>query len=181
MSEITYFEKAGKDNTDETLDLVRGYADQENMDTVVVASTTGYTARMAAEMLGDLNLIVVTHVTGHKGQNQQEFPADLREKLESEGIKVLTTSHAFDGVNRLADEGSIGMVVRQTLRMFCEGVKVGVEIAAMAADAGLVRTDKDLLTVSGTGRGADTALVLRPAISRELFDSKVKRVLAKPL
>ena len=93
----------------------------------------------------------------------------------------MTTAHAFDGVNRLADAGSVGQIIRDTLRMFCEGVKVCVEIAAMAADAGLVRTDEDLISVGGTGRGADTVLVIRPSNSRKLFDTKVRKVLAKPI
>ena len=75
--------------------------------------------------------------------------------------------------------GSIGGIVTKTLRMFCEGFKVAVEIAAMAADAGLVRIDEDIVSIAGTGKGADTALVMSPAISRRLFDMKVKKILAK--
>ena len=41
-------------------------------------------------------------------------------------------------------------------------MKVVLEIAAMAADAGLVRTDEDVICIGGTGRGADTAVVLQP-------------------
>jgi len=67
------------------------------------------------------------------------------------------------------------------LMMFCEGFKVAVEIAAMAADAGLVRTDEDIISIAGTGKGADTALVIRPAISKRLFDLRVKKILAKPI
>ncbi len=181
MSETMYFEEEGKPNTDATLQAARDFAHSEGIENIVVASTTGFTAARAAEVFGDRNLVVVTHVTGRKGANLQEFPAELREELEGKGVEVLTTSHAFDGVNQLADQGSIGMVIRETLRMFCEGVKVCVEIAAMASDAGLIPTDGDVVSIAGTGKGADTAMVLRPAISRKLFEARIKRIIAKPL
>jgi len=58
---------------------------------------------------------------------------------------------------------------------------VCVEIAAEAADAGLVRTDEEIIAVAGTGRGADTILVIQPQISRKLFEMDVKKVLAMPV
>jgi len=181
LSETTYFEAPGRENTDATLKIAKGYAEKEGIKSVVVASTTGYTAQEAAEAFKGFSLTVVTHVTGLREPNTQEFPSELREKLEAEGVRVLTTAHAFDGVNKLADAGSIGQIIRDTLRMFCEGVKVAVEIAAMAADAGLVRTDEDVVSIAGTGRGADTALVIRPATSRRLFEMRIKKILAKPI
>jgi hypothetical protein len=59
-------------------------------------------------------------------------------------------------------------------------MKVACEVAVMAADAGLVRTDEDVIAIAGTGRGADTALVLRPVNSQDFFDLKVKEILCKP-
>lgn len=181
MPDVTYFEKMGRENTDDALRVAKEYAQEEGIRSIVVASTTGFTAGKASEIFRDYNLVVVTHVAGLREPDGQEFPADLRKQLEDEGVRVLTTAHAFDGANRLADAGSVGQIIRDTLRMFCEGIKVCVEIAAMAADAGLVRTDEDLISVGGTGRGADTVLVVRPSNSRKLFDTKVRKVLAKPI
>ncbi|MBA7684669.1 hypothetical protein ES703_93075 [subsurface metagenome] len=47
-------------------------------------------------------------------------------------------------------------------------MKVACEIAVMAADAGLIRSDEEIISVAGThaggGKGgADTAIVLQPA------------------
>jgi len=181
MCEVTYFEKPGSENTDATLQIAKNYAEKEGIKRIVVASTTGYTAQKAAEVFQGYSLVVVTHVTGFREPNKQQFPQDLREKLEAKGVKVLTTAHAFDGVNKLADAGSIGQIIRDTLRMFCQGIKVAVEIAAMAADAGLVRTDEDVVSIAGTGRGADTAIVIKPAVSRKLFDTRIRKILAKPI
>lgn len=180
LSEITYFEKGGKQNTEETLNIARKYTEKNGIKSVVVASTTGYTMEKAAEVFKGFNLVVITHVSSFKEPNTQELPLDLRERLEAEGVKVVTAAHAFSGVNRLIP-GSVGELVTKTLRMFCEGFKVAVEIAAMAADAGLVRIEEDIISIAGTGRGADTALVIRPSISRKLFEMKIKKILAKPV
>jgi hypothetical protein len=67
-----------------------------------------------------------------------------------------------------------------TLRMFGQGMKVACEIAAMAADAGLVRTDEEIIAIGGTGRGADTAVVLQPSYVHRLFNLKVKEIICKP-
>ena len=59
-------------------------------------------------------------------------------------------------------------------------MKVVIEITVMAADAGLVRTDEDIIAIGGSGRGADTAVVLKPVNSNDFFDLKVKEILCKP-
>jgi len=71
-------------------------------------------------------------------------------------------------------------IVANTLRILGEGMKVGCEITLMAADAGLINTEKDTISISGTGRGADTALVLKPANTQSFFDLKIKEILCKP-
>jgi hypothetical protein len=50
----------------------------------------------------------------------------------------------------------------------------------MAADAGLVRTDEDIIAIAGTSHGADTAVVLKPVTSQNFFDLRVKEILCKP-
>ncbi len=53
-------------------------------------------------------------------------------------------------------------------------------IKDMAADARLVSTDEDIIAVAGTRSGADTAIVVRPVNSQDLFELKVKEILCKP-
>lgn len=178
--DVTYFESPGWDNTDAALKIAKDYVEKHGIKSVVVASTTGYTAEKAAEVFVNKNLVIVTHVAGFLKQDHQQFPKELKEKMEAKGIKVLTATHAFGGAGRMF-EFSVGNVAANTLRMLSEGVKVGAEIAVMAADAGLVTTKDDVVSVAGTGKGADTVLVVRPANSTKLFELKIKKILAKPL
>jgi hypothetical protein len=61
-----------------------------------------------------------------------------------------------------------------------EGTKVCVEVTLMAADAGLIPVDRDIIAIGGTGRGADTALRICPANSAKFFDLKIREIIAKP-
>jgi len=184
----TYFEKpGGAENTEKTLALAKARAKELGIKTVVVASTVGGTAVKAVEVLKGLKVIVVTHVAGFGEANTQEFTEDNRKIVESKGGIVLTAAHAFGGIHRAlstsmppAPSSAIGDVVAMTLRMFGQGMKVACEIAAMAADAGLVRTDEEIISIGGTGRGADTAVVVQPACTHRFFGLKVKEIICKP-
>jgi hypothetical protein len=55
-----------------------------------------------------------------------------------------------------------------------------VEITLMATDAGLILVDQDVVAIAGTGKGADTALRIKPANSARLFDLRIKEVIATP-
>lgn len=188
MSEIVvptvYFEKPGKENTARTLAAAQERADQLGLETVLVASTTGATGAKAVEVFQGQQVVVVSHSTGFREPNVQELMPEYRATIEAGGGKILTCQHAFGGVNRavrkkmgtyLTDE-----IIAYTLRTFGQGTKVCLEIALMAADAGLVPVGEPCLAVGGTGRGADTALVLIPANAQTFFDLEVMEILAKP-
>jgi hypothetical protein len=71
-------------------------------------------------------------------------------------------------------------IVRETLYSFCQGMKVAVEVALMAADAGLLDMGSEVTAVAGSDEGADTAVVLQPAYAREFRKLRVREILAKP-
>lgn len=188
MSRITvptvYFDQPGPQNTEETLEVVRQRAEQLGVQTVLVASTTGETGAKAVEALPGYNVVVVSHSTGFVSPNEQELLPHHRAFIESQGGRILTCQHAFGGINRavrkrlgtyLTDE-----IIAFTLRTFGEGMKVCVEIALMAADAGLVRVGEPCISIAGTGQGADTAVLVKPANAQSFFDLRIMEILAKP-
>ena len=50
----------------------------------------------------------------------------------------------------------------------------------MAADAGLIPEGEEIVAVAGTGRGADTVMVIRSAASKRFLELRVLEILAKP-
>ena len=179
-----YFDRPGPDNTGRTLELAKVRAEELGIRNVIVATTRGDTGREVAEVFPGCNVVAVTHVTGFRGPNEQELTEENRIAIEAAGGKVLTATHAFGGIGRAVrnrlNTYELDEIVAYTLRNFCEGMKVVCEIALMAADAGLVRTDEEAVVISGTGRGADTAVVLLPANTHDFFNLRVLEVLCKP-
>ena len=181
---IVYFTEPGSQNTDEVFRIARLRAEELGINSILVASSTGDTAVRAVDAFKGARVVAVSLFTGIRGPNIQEFTEENRQKVVSRGGAVLTTTHAFSGLSR-AMRKKFKMylfeeVVANTLRIFGQGMKVACEITLMAADAGLVRTDEDVIAIGGTSRGADTALVLRPVNSEDFFDLKVKEILCKP-
>ncbi len=183
-SKTVYFERPGRENTEEVLRIVGQRAGELGIKTVLVASTRGDTAVQAVEALQGLRVIVVTHSHGFREPNSQELTEENRQIVESKGGVIFTTTHFFAGISRAVrnkfNTYLIGDLTASTLKIFGDGMKVVIEISVMAADAGLVRTDEEVISIAGTGRGADTAVLLTPANSQNFFDLKVKEILCKP-
>ena len=131
-----------------------------------------------------MKLVAISHQAGFKGPNLQGFTEENRKKVEGSGGRVLTATHVLGGISgamrRKFNMHFFPEVVAHTLRFFGQGVKVACEISVMAADAGLARTDEDVISIAGTDRGADVALILKPVNSLDFFDLKIKEILCKP-
>jgi hypothetical protein len=181
-----YFENTDKENTDEVLRIAKQRAEELGIKTIVVASTTGYTAVKAVEAFAGLRVIVIPQSTGFRELNIQRFTEENRKIVESKGGTIHTATHAFGGASKAVkykfETAVAGDIMVNTLYIFGKGMKVACEIAMMAADSGLVRTDKTIIAIGGTGSngGADTAIVLTPVNSHNFFDLRVKEILCKP-
>jgi len=179
-----YFETPGEQNTETLLKIVKEYAEAEGIKNVVVASTRGVTGVKASKAFRGLNVVVVTHHAGFSEEVEQELTDENRKKILENGAKIVTAGHALSGVERAVrlKFGTIQTLelIAHTFRRFGEGTKVCAEIVLMAADAGLIPTDRDVIAIAGTSRGADTALVIKPANSSKFFDLRVREVIAKP-
>jgi len=196
-----YFEKPGKENTGETLKVALEAAKERGIVTVLISSTTGWTALEALKVFegSGLNLIIVTHQTGYRQPGVQLMPSETCEKLEKAGAVVHTGTDILTGGVEVGmsrqrpprtkpQEGRlpyivppVSTIVAHTLRLFSQGVKVCVEIAMMAADAGIIPVDKPVVSVAGSHAGADTAMVITPASSNRMRDMKLHEIIAKPL
>lgn len=151
---------------------------------IVIATSRGITGAKASEVFKGFNLVVVAHFTGFKEPGFQELTEENRRTIERNGGKILICTHLFMGVERAIkatfNTAYPAEIMAQTLRLFGQGTKVAVETVAMAADAGLIPIDKDVIGIAGTSMGVDTALVIKPANSTKLFDVVIREVIAKP-
>ena len=162
MIVVTYYATRGREHVDQTLRLVKTRSAELGVKDIVIASTRGFTAEKALPLFkgSDRNVVVV-------GTARERFPQGLLDRLTAEGHAV-RFSHEVDYEYPNA--------VRDAYRRFSQGVKVAVEIAMIAADEGLVPTDRDVIAMGKW----DTALIVRPAGSEHFSDLHVCELICKP-
>jgi hypothetical protein len=179
-----YFDQAGEQNTKDALHIAVAEAEKRGIRHIVVASTRGDTGLEAATLLEGkgIALVVVSHNTGFSNEGEQEFDPGKRARIEELGGTVYTGTMVLRNLGTaIRSEQSYSQqdLVANTLRMLGQGMKVCVEIVAMAADAGLVPCE-DCIAAAGTHWGADTVAVIRANSSNNFFQIKVREILAKP-
>lgn len=168
--------------TDRVIELAVARARELNISKLVVASCSG---RTAVKLIGcGLDVVCVTHQVGFYKPGTDEMSGDMRRKLRDNGIELLTTTHFMAGIDRALRIQFGGIypseIVATTLRMFGEGTKVCIEISIMATDAGLAEPGRDLVALGGAGKGADTALVVKPAHSQSFFETRIGEIICRP-
>ena len=178
-----YFDKAGEVNTEQTLKLAYERGRALGISEVVVASTKGGTAYKALEIFSGFKITAVTYHNGAKEPFKNAMQEDVRKDLEAKGVMVVVATHALSGVERSLIGKYQGVcpvvLIADTLRLFGQGTKVAVEVSIMAADAGAL-TGKKIISIGGTAKGADTALVLKPVNQNNLFDMRIQEIVCKP-
>ena len=182
---ILYFDEIVDGNTEKTLAAAKKRADELGIKEIVVSSTRGVTALKALDFFGEgYKVVVVTHSAGFREPGKIEMADEAKEEIQAKGGIVLTTIHAFAGVDRAINKkfNTVGPseLVANVLRMFGQGMKVCVETVYMAADSGLLSMDSDVVSIAGTGKGCDTAIVVKPAHLNDMFDLYVKEIICKP-
>lgn len=177
-STIVYFDATGADNTEETLDLSVNAAAVYDIETIVVASRTGSTALALMDRLEGTAIRMVVVAPQFGWMKEHEFDWSLIPALREQGHEFHTGTMPFhtDAMHGCSAPKRMGDV----LRIFAQGVQVCIEVAMMAADGGLLQCDRRAVLIAGTGRGADTAMVVTPASSAKLEEFRVHEILCKP-
>jgi len=177
---ITYFEEPGQKNTDKTLNLAMARAKARGIKKIVLASTRGDTARLAAQLFAgtDIKIVVVPHQYGFI-RGRQGFPPELISELEQQGHRVYFGTMLFHTDDLYGTRTP--SVMAMLLRTICQGMKVVHEILLMAANGGCVTAGEKVVVITGTGRGADTAVVAIAAPSTKLYDLHITEIICKPL
>ena len=200
MADVTrpcvYFDKPGKRNTEKVVEAVLKRLAEGDLNTIVVASTTGYTALEFSQALQGqegITLISVgeTPLIREWGTEWPVLRPETRQELERRGVIVadripyLMHSSVLDYSQWKAP--SAEELLRETLYAFGQGLKVAVEVVLIAVACGFLEPFQDVIAVGGTSRGADTAIVVRATYPNHVFSQdaakrlKIHEILCKPL
>jgi len=158
---IEYFEKRGQANTDRTLKLACERAQEAGIQSVVLASTRGYTAGKALEICRGLDLVAV-------GIGRSSFPTDQAERFQQTGKLIFAREINYDYPSDM----------QTAFRRFGQGTKVAVEVVVCAVQAGLVEQGERVIGIGGSSAGADTALVVDA--SWDFAGVHISEVICKP-
>jgi uncharacterized protein len=178
-SRITYFEDMGSQNTEAAFELVKERLEASRIRKLVIASTTGATARKALDFFAGMGvqLVIIPHQFGFRKENR--FPQELVEEVHEAGHRVHFGTMLFHTDDLYAS--SAPSLIANVLRCFSQGTKVCFEIVMMAADAGLVEEGETVIAIAGTGGGSDTAMSMRAASSHHMRKIRVHEIICKPL
>ena len=195
---VRYFEKPGKENTKATIEAARAYLKEDNeVMALVVASISGQTALKVKNEFVGISIPVVCVTGSPSWQNYPEYelplvPATARTELEKAGVVIvdsapssLTDTVEF-GFARYGFRSPTWIFIETLLAVGGYGLKTAVECVFMATDGGHIPAFKEVLSIAGTDKGADTAIVARSTFSSTLFSSNpqkrfvIKEILAMP-
>lgn len=192
--EVIYFRYCGEVNTEKVLYASKKRCEELGINKIVIASETGRSALKAIDVFCgmDIKIIVVTHypaVTwGPKGNIpiglMREEYSEIRKKLLENGVKIVQGTRPFAPPSRSIEwryptpEG----IIDKILEVLGAGLKIAIEVAIMATDAGEVDEGEEIISCAGTYKGLDTAIVVRTTYSMNFFkDFEVKEIIAKPM
>jgi len=192
--QVYYFDEPGDENTQLVIEAVSQRLELGGIRTVVVASTSGKTAiEFAGSLKGKAAMVCVSEAP-YRREWGEEWPClkqEFRQELEGLGASIIDKApYVFhSSVLEAArwPDAFPERLVKETLYSFGQGMKVAVEVALTGASCGNITPYEDVIGVGGSGKGADTAIVLRATYPASLFDKdpakrpEIREIIAMPI
>lgn len=193
------FAEPGPHNTDATLELAKGRAEELGITRVVVATDTGRTAKMAIERFGEgYQVVAVTNPAelrlpvARLHDYLPRFKA-YRDDLAAKGVTEVRVGMTDEAMDELRDEGAhVSRIDWKKLYKYTKkgldaldrigvAVRVAVACTGWGYVVGAIAEDVEVVALAGTGfggGGADTAIVVRTAA--EWRDWRVLETICRP-
>ncbi len=193
LREIYLFDEPGEENTDDVVEVATKRVGIGDIDSVIVASTSGATALKFAKALDGKAKVLCVSEAPYRREWKEEWPClrpRHRKELERLGATIIDkVSYVFH--SSVLEDTKMGGVapermVKETLYAFGQGLKVAVEVALIAVSCGYIEPYRDVIGVGGSGRGADTAIVVRGTYPAQVFSKdpkkrlEIREILAMP-
>jgi len=114
--------------------------------------------------------------------------SEVRKRLRELDVAIVTTTDIGYNINASLMK-CLGMktyieIFKEALRLFSPGVHVCIFTTMTAADSGAIPVDKEVVSLGGIEHGLDTALVIKPSYSDEIFDKErgleIREIICKP-
>jgi len=163
---------------------------------IILASETGRSAikalHIARQINANLRFIVVTHPPDKTWGPEGDIVIGLghpkyrkiRECLENAGVIIIQGTRPFASASRSLgwDKALPDAIIDKLLGgVFGQGIKIAIEVALMATDAGAVSRGDVVVSLGGTYKGLDAAIVAKTTYSYYFLNEfEVLEIIAKP-
>jgi len=195
LARVYLFNRPGAQNTSKVIKAVKRRIHSGGISRVLVASESGRLALGLKKVLGKTTVVCVT--CNDEARRKYQKPPLMKDQLFKHGIEIVDDveeplTHKLSFRNWW--EGKTIDLPGQNADLFwmtliCvggHGLRTAVEIAFMAVEAGAVSVGERVVSVAGTGWGADSAIVMKTskfdnAVGKEPGKRmKVEEILAMP-
>ena len=172
-----YFTEPGILNTKSVIEAVGDRLEQGDLEIVLVPATTGQTAEQFKHALKkDIKIVSVSEkdtllACRQIGQSTEGLLGKLMRnhlKKDSERTEKKRAREIFD-MTFLPFCSEKWNAVKETLYAFGQGMKVAIEVSIAAVETLKVPPYTKIISVGGTGEGADTAIVITTSTQKEAF------------
>lgn len=124
-----------------------------------------------------------------KSEYINRVPEKEAKKLEEMGVKVVYGDSPYEKPPfnvpvKYPKLESVGQLVILAQRLVCTGMEVSVKVSMIASNAGAIPKGEEVISMGGTEKGLDTAIIVRPGPSTKIFDEyegvDVREIICKP-
>lgn len=191
--QVYYFDEPGEQNTEFVIEAVSQWLEGGGIKKVVVASTSGETAAKFARTLKDKAELLCVSEAPYRREWGEQWPClkrEFRQELEKMGVAVIDRApYIFHESVLEAARWPVVFperLVKETLYCFGQGMKVAVEVALAGVSGGHITPYEEVISIGGSSKGADTAIVLRATYPACLFDKdpakrlEIREIIAMP-
>ena len=170
--------------TERTIEIALEAARKYNVNHIVFASKYGDSAERVLDLVNNgIHFVCVRTAFGTYKPGENAMRDDIVERIKHSDIDLVTGTHVLSGAERGLSKKFNGIypveIIANTLRMFGQGVKVCVEISSMALDAGAIPCGEPVITLAGTVRGLDTAILITPSYTANILETKIHHIIVK--
>jgi len=190
-----FFEAPGAENTAKVVEAVRLRLREKDIDKVLVASESGRLAIELGPKLAPVPLVCVTYNPTERTKWRK--PELRKEELLKRGVAVvdtipepltreLTFRNWWEKKTVRLPGPSADLFWMTLLCVGGHGFRTAVEIVFIAVEAGAVEVGERVVSMGGTGWGADSAVVMRASRFEDAVGEdpekrmKVEEILAMP-
>jgi len=200
---VYFFENFGEENTDKVVEVALERAEEGDVKAIVVASISGETAVTVAKHVKEKGLkvkvICVSGPPSWEKYPEYVFPLikeDTGEELSKLGVEIVDwVEEPFKPITfRDWWEGKTVKMNRPQSDLFwmtliCvggHGFRTAAEVVFMAVEAKAIRVGERVIGIAGTGKGADSAIVMKASRLEDAVGPysnkrlKIEEILAMP-